>query len=421
MGVRAPVTPAARRAFAALAALLLLLATGLGAAGDSRERFWSDFWRAEGELTGSSAAHEPQGHRPPPQWFDALDLGATLLASSAAPEWGAELTLRLRLDAAAYLERSRAEARDLAGLARALDRQARDSELLQRLAARCVGAWRAQQVRLIDLITPGAATASLLGRPDPDLDYLRGLRELLALDATRSAEAGQALGCRLEGVLDALELSPHHPRLVAEQFERSIDARTRAMLTAPAPASAWLRADLRPGNPGVGGGLRFGLELPIPVPGSELDLSLGSEGSGAFARLSWYRSGLAARQPNHALWADTPFDLEALERELGDALQRRVLEARLMLSAAERQWSEACSRGSAAASVAMRAVVDGSGRFADPVGVRAVVDCLTDGPHDDAHLAALLVAIDAEIAALQALLGAVAASGQELSALLRPP
>jgi hypothetical protein len=422
MGVRSSLRRRGPRAPALLGALVLLAAPGAACARDATNHFWSDFWRAEATVDRPG---EPSDVPMSPRWFDALDVGAALHASSA-PQVSAELTLRLRLDAADYLQRKRDEAEDFARLARVLEREARDREQLQRLAARCVGAWRAWQVRLIDLVAPGGAAAALPGLSAPDVAYLHGLRALLALDATLAAaadavQAAVAAGdaadaCRLGGVIDTLDLAADHPRLVAAALERSIAARTHAMLAAPAPPSAWLLADLRPGSTGGGGALRFGLDLPLPVTDSELDLALGGSGTLATARLSWHRSGAAARRPYHVPSAAPPPQPEALEGELRDALRRRTLESRLLLQAADRQWDEACGSGQAPRAGATDA------RSAGRAGGRsATIDCLAAGARDEAQLAALLVAVDAEIAALQAMLGAIAASGHALAALVPPP
>ncbi len=388
MGVRAPVSRGART-LTLITALTTLVAANLGAThgGDDRG-FWSDL----------PTVHLDDAAPAAPSWLDALDVGAAVRASSADAELAAEVTLRFRLDAEHYLERVRAEGRDLAGLAAALARHQRHGAQVQWLAGRCQGAWRAWQVRSIDLgLERAGAPASL--EHAAELDHLHALRALLQLDATQAAAATEVRACRLASVLEGIALAADHPLLVSAALERSIVTRTEAMFAAPAPASAWLHAEVRSGSFGPDGALRVGLDLPLRIAGAELEASLSADPTSAQARLSWHRYG-AATDRHFALAAErSPADPEAAERALRDGLRRRVIEAELLRGMAERHWREVCGDG----------------------GAEAVVACLSAGPRSEVHLGALIVAIDAELAAVQASLAAIDASGHALATVIGLP
>ena len=410
MGVRGrPLSRRARRwrqppgAALALSALALLLALPLASAHDGADPSW---WR---DLPRSRPATSTPRAAP---WYDALDLAASAHASSArgasaGGTLGAELSVRVRLDAESYLARLDAEAHDLAAIADALERRRHHGAELRWLAARCEGVWRAWQAHHLEL-----ALASM-NDTDPDLAYLHALRDLHGLRASARAETADVRACRLAARLDTLALAADHPHLLIDQAERSLGERTDAMLAAPAPASAWLHADVRTGSFGPSAGFRFGLDLPIPVAATELGLTIGSEHTfepagtlgrdaagvsrpGGYVRLEWQRAGAAVNRQHGSVSGASPDEPRQLAQELRDDLRRRVLEAALLRSDAERHWRDACGAADA----------------------DTVIACLAGAAARQPPLGTVLAAIDAELTALHAALAAIDASGQGLAALI---
>ena len=382
-----------------LSALLLALPTATAHEG-ADPSWWRDLPRSR------QAAATP----PAARWYDALDLAASAHATRAGSALGAELSVRARLDAASYLARVDAEARDLATIADALERRRHHDAELRWLAARCEGMWRAWQAHHLDLVL---ATEDDGPQTDPDLAYLHALRDLHGLRASDLAGAVDVRACRLAARLDGLALAAGHPHLVIAHAERSLGERTAAMLAAPAPASAFLHADVRAGSVGPSAGVRFGLDLPIPVATTELGLTIGAEHAferagvlsrdaggvnrpDGYLRLEWQRAGAAVNRQRAPLSGAEPDDLRQLEQELRDDLQRRLLEATLLRSDAERHWRDACGAADA----------------------DTVVACLAGAAARQPHLGAVLMAVDAELAALHATLAAIDASGHGLAALL---
>ncbi len=385
----------------ALSALALLLALPIATAQAGADGSW---WR---ELPRSRQATATP---PAARWYDALDLAASAHATSAGGALGAEISVRVRLDAESYLARVDAEAHDLATIADALERRRLHGAELQWLATRCEGLWRAWQAHHLEL-----ALASMNDRPqtDPDLAHLRALRNLHGLRASDRAGATDVSACRLAGSLDGLALAADHPHLVISRAERSLGERMDAMLAAPAAASAWLHADVRAGSFGPSAGVRFGLDLPIPVATTELGLTIGAEHAfepagmlsrdaaevtrpDGYVRLEWQRSGAAVNRQRASVSAAAPDDLRHLAQELRDDLRRRVLEAALLRSDAERHWRDVCGAADA----------------------DTVVACLAGAAARQPQFGAVLVAVDAELTALHATLGAIDASGHGLAALI---
>ena len=394
--------PGAARALA-LSALALLLALPLASAHDGADPSW---WR---ELPRSRQAPATP---PAARWFEALDLTASAHASSAggASTLGAELSVRVRLDAESYLARIDAEAHDLATIADALERRRHHGAELQWLATRCEGMWRAWQAHHLDL-----ALASMNDRPqtDPDLAYLHALRDLHGLRASARAETTDVRACRLAARIDTLALAADHPHLVIAHAERSLGERTDAMLAAPAPASAWLHADMRADSFGPSAGVRFGLDLPIPVATTELGLTIGAEHTfepagtlnpdaagvtrpGGYVRLEWQRAGAAVNRRRVSVSAASPDDPRQLAQDLRDDLQRRLLEAALLRSDAERHWRDVCGAADA----------------------DTVIACLAGAPARQPPFGAVLAAVDAELTALHATLAVIDASGHGLATLI---
>ena len=385
--------------------LALLIALPLAIAQEGADPTW---WR---DLPRSRQATATP---PAARWYDALDLAAGAHASSAAGVLGAELSVRVRLDAEAYLARVDAEARDLITIADALERRRHHGAELQWLAARCEGMWRAWQAHHLEA---ALAAARDVPETDPDLAYLRALRDLRRLRAGDRAEAADIRACRVAFTLDGLALAADHPHLVIARAERSLGERTAAMLAAPAPASAWLHAEVSAGSFGPNGGIRVGLELPIPVASTEFALTIGAEHAfepvtslhrddaagptrpDAHVRLGWQRAGAAVNRPAPTVQSGAPDDPRQLEQDLRDDLRRRLLEAALLRSDAERHWFDVCGAADA----------------------DTVVACLAAAPTRQAQLGGVLVAIDAELTALHATLAAIDASGQALAALLGLP
>ncbi len=384
-----------------LSALALLLALPLASAHEDADPNW---WR------DLPPARQATATPPAARWYDALDLAASAHATSAGSTLGAELSVRVRLDAESYLARVDAEAHDLATIADALERRRLHGAELQWLATRCEGMWRAWQAHHLEL-----ALASMNDRPqtDPDLAYLRALRDLHGLRASDHAEAADVSACRLVARLDALTLAADHPHLVIAQAERSLGERMEAMLAAPAPASAWLHADVRAGSFGPSAGVRFGLDLPIPVATTELGLTIGAEHAfepagvlsrdaagltrpDGYVRLEWQRSGAAVNRQRASVSAAAPDDPRHLAQELRDDLQRRLLELTLLRSDAERHWRNACGAADA----------------------DSVVACLAGAAARQPQFGAVLAAVDAELTALHAALAAIDASGHGLAALI---
>lgn len=384
----------------------MLLALPLASAHDAADPSW---WR-DLPPAGQATATPPAA-----PWYDALDLAASAHASSAGgasagSTLGAELSVRVRLDAESYLARVDAEARDLATITEALERRRHHGAELQWLATRCEGVWRAWQTHHLDL-----ALASVNDRPqtDPDRAYLHALRDLHGLRASDRAEAADVRACRLATRLDGLVLAADHPHLLIAQAERSLGERTEAMLAAAAPASAWLHADVRAGGFGPSAGIRFGLDLPIPVAATELGLTIGAEHTFEPARtlspyaagvtrprgnvrLEWQRSGAAANRQRGSVSGSAPDEPRQLERELRDDLQRRLLELTLLRSDAERHWREICGAADA----------------------DTVIACLAGAAARQPPLGAVLAAIDAELTALHTALAAIDAAGHGLAALI---
>jgi hypothetical protein len=278
----------------ALAVTALVTVTMLGltpaalANAGSETSWWDDHPRPQ---PPTSVTHETG-------WLDVLDLGASVRAGSQTGI-GAGVTLRVRLDAKAHLARLRAEAEDLAAITAALARHRDLGAALAWLAGRCLGHWRAWQLQLLDALLQ---TGTAGGGHDLDHAYLGALRDLHALDATRPAGAADVRACRLTEPLASLAFAADHPQVVSAAAERSLGERTQALMAAPAPPSLWFSAD---GRAGGGRGLvvdvRFGLDVPLAAGAAAVDVTLASDGGGAYhARLGFQRAGAASRQPVRA-------------------------------------------------------------------------------------------------------------------------
>lgn len=332
-----------------------------------------------------------------PRWYDALDVAAGLSAGSGAGAVAADLSLRLRLDIDSYLERVTAERADLDRIDRALARQRVTTEQLTWLSKRCEGAWRAWQVRLLDsLLAPSHES-------DGETGYLASLRALLAVDATNPATVPDVAACRLPGVLERLALAREHPAITVEAASRSLSDRTAAAMASQGPASMWLHVELASEMHGPRTVIRAGLDVPIPVREGGLDVSVSSDAQGVRGRIAWQRSGLAAGSASSRRAASRETAPDQADAVFGEAFTRRRLEALLLAREAERSWDLVCGA----------------------IEPHAVVVCLaaaskdTGGDQaDDALIDALLRAIDAELAALRTLLGAIEASGHGLETLI---
>ncbi len=330
-----------------------------------------------------------------PHWYDALDVAAGLSTASGDGSLTADLSVRLRLDADAYLERVAAERADLDRLHEALARQRATTEQLTWLARRCEGVWRAWQVRLLDdrlAQTPDHAAKD---------EYLVSLSALLAIDATSPAAASDIGACRLIGVLGGLTLAQDHPALVIEAAGRSLSDRTRTVMASPGPASMWLDVELASDVHGPRAAIRFGLDVPLPVREGGLAVTLAGDAHGVRGRVAWQRSGLVASGASSR--PSTAPDTTPRDDTLSDAFARRRLEAILLAREAERSWDLACAA----------------------IEPHAVVACLSSASTrvggaqpDHALVDALLRSIDAELAALRTLLGAIEASGHALETLV---
>ena len=390
----------------AIIALTLLCCAVQASAATPAEDWWAGLPRAGApHVDVDRFGHSPEGASgvdgrggaaKEPRWYDALDLGASLWASSSSAALGADLTLRLRLDATEYLARVRDERAELAELASALEGQDLARAQLDWLARRCEGVWRAWQARFVRSALdsqPAPALAPL------ELAHLQALESYFAAAASRPAEREDVLECRLEGLTEGLVLASGHPRLSIASAERRLTARTVAMMSAPGPPSFWLQAGLAAGDPGGRASVRFGLDLPLPAAASDLDLSLTSDGAGVDARLRWHRAGAAPRPPTTpSPETHTPTEAQ-LFGHLSAELRRRLLEAELMRADADLRWNEVCPGF-------------------EPVDLE---DCLHGIPYHLGLLDGLLMAVDAELAALRASLAALGASGHQLDALLSQP
>jgi hypothetical protein len=377
----------------ALAVTALVTVTMLGltpaalANAGSETSWWDDHPRPQ---PPTSVTHETG-------WLDVLDLGASVRAGSQTGI-GAGVTLRVRLDAKAHLARLRAEAEDLAAITAALARHRDLGAALAWLAGRCLGHWRAWQLQLLDALLQ---TGTAGGGHDLDHAYLGALRDLHALDATRPAGAADVRACRLTEPLASLAFAADHPQVVSAAAERSLGERTQALMAAPAPPSLWFSAD---GRAGGGRGLvvdvRFGLDVPLAAGAAAVDVTLASDGGGAYhARLGFQRAGAA--RARHPVSRSEPAqdDTGRLERELRDGAERRLFEARLLRLEADRAWLAVCGATDA----------------------EAIVTCLTWWPSDGLRVLDGLRTIEAELVAARAALAAIDAAGGDLAALLGVP
>ena len=324
-------------------------------------------------------------------WHDALDasLGARVTSDGMV---SAELSLRWRLDASAYLARARADARDLALHAGALERQAWLRDQLELVARGCESAWRALQAELIDGATDGELASV---HPPETLRELELLRALLTLGSRAPAAVDPLASCRLDALVVGLELAPDHPGIVEAAAAARLAERSAALLDAPAPVSAWLQADAAHDAFGARSGVRVGLDVPLDVRLGAAELTLASDGRAADAAVRWvHGAGAAPRQP---AWqpAETTRDLRAT---LEETLSRRRLETALQRVEADRRWALACGSPEAT----------------------AIASCLERPVVDIAGLDARLAAIDAELTVLHRVLATIEASGRALLHLVPP-
>ena len=343
---------------------------------------------------------------PEARWYDAIDVSASVSASSAGSDLRAGVMLRVRLDAEAYLARLAAEAEDLGVLDDTLARERHQQTQLRWLADRCEAAWRGWQRDLLDAALQGVEPPRT--RPHTPLDLganaaatalesgsLRVLHELVSTRAGRAATADDVRACRLEGVLARLTLAADHPALMARAAERRLAERASALLDAPLPPVVWLDADARTDAFGAAFGVRVGLDLPLTWPGAALELVTDTTGRSFDATLRYHRYGAAARprpMPPHA----STVDEDALAHGLHEQLRLRRLEAELLGLEARQQWLAVCGD-------------DASG---------ALPACLARGLANRAALDRLLLAIDRERAAIGAAIAAIEASGQDVARLI---
>lgn len=330
-----------------------------------------------------------------PHWYDVLDVAVGVTGSTQIGAITADLSLRARLDARAYLDRVASERADLAAMDDAFARQRAMHEQLEWVAQRCEGMWRAWQVRLLDAALERPSEAA------EDAAYLAALRRRLALDASRLATPPDVAACRLPGVLDGLALAHDHPTLVLDAASRSLRERTERVMAAPSPATAWVTLDLEAGSAGRRADVRVGLDLPVPVRTGAVDIQLSGDAQGVRGRVAWQRSGVAAGSLSHQR-VTTDASRDDTQERLVDTLLRRGIEAGLLRSDADRLWAASC--GAAA-----------------PTDVLACMRLASD--RADTHLepsvaSALMSAIDAEVRALSAVLGTIEASGHVLEALV---
>lgn len=359
---------------------LIATALLLASAGASPWR-WGDVAGAEPQP--AAAALVP--------WHDALDasLGARVGTDGAL---SADVSLRWRLDAAAYLAAARADAADLAEHIATLERQAWLQEQLEVVARACAGAWRALQAALIEGF---AADALAHGYPPESLRELDLLRTLLGLDAPTPAGVAPLSDCRLDDLVVGLEVDPRHPRIVEAAAAARLDERATHAIGTPAPASLWLHADAARDRFGSRLGVRVGIDVPLQVAVGGAALTLGSDGRVADATLRWVHGGGSAHR-HTARPATAALDPWA---ELAVATTRRRVEAALHRVEADRRWAYAC--GGAALAV--------------------VIVCVERPVVGLDQLDTLLAAIDAELSVLHAVLAAVEASGRALVELLPSP
>lgn len=314
----------------------------------------------------------------PVAWYDAVDVAIGVLGASDG-RLGADVSVRLRLDATDYLARAAADRDDLATLDDAMARQAWHQAQLEWLQDRCVGAWRAHQVALLEgVATPGAAL-------DDELDLVA---RLLALQATTPADARTVAGCRLDDRPTSRSLADDHPILVGRAAEARLNERSATMLVATPPPSLWLHGDVGIDRFGARANVRLGLDVPLPVTVGDAEAALTTGGRDLELRVRWQRAGAAAPRS---------FTRDARERAdertaLEVALLRRQLEAQLDRLDADRHWHALCGDADAT----------------------TVVTCLGGVRGDPRWLDAALAAIDAEIAALRSAFAAVDASGHPL-------
>lgn len=329
-------------------------------------------------------------------WHDALDaaLGARVASDGGL---SADLSLRWRLDAPAYLERARADAADLAAHTEALERQAWLRQQLEVVASSCEAAWRSLQRGLIDDligIAPGTGLA-----PEA-VDELSLLRALIALGAQDALEVEPLTSCRLDAVVADLELAPEHPRLLEAAAAARLAERSALRLDSPAPASLWLHADLSHDPFGARAGARIGLDLPLDVTLGAAELTLASDGRVADATVRWVSGGGAS--PRHPSRLGAPNQAEgasALRPVLETTLTRQRLETALHRLEAERRWTQACASSA----------------------LEAIAACLARPPADLGWVDALLAAIDSELTVLHGALAAIETSGWSLAQLLPAP
>ncbi|TVR93038.1 MAG: hypothetical protein EA416_05990 [Trueperaceae bacterium] len=322
-------------------------------------------------------------------WYDALDasVGARVASDAAI---GVDLALRWRLDARAFLARAEADAWDLAEHATALATQAWTLDQLGLIARHCENAWRSVQVALIDRFV------RLQGQSDDIAEELLLVRALLAPASIRHLDGATIDACRLDAVAASLELAPDHPRLVAAMAEQRLGERSSQMVAMAAPMSVWLHADVWKGTSSTRGGLRFGIDVPLPSSVGTSELALSTDGLVADASLRWTHTAgsmqkgphMPSSQPSATTFADLDADLTRLR-----------LETQLRRLDAARRWSRACGDDAAPTLAA----------------------CVRRTPFDAAGFEAIFAAIDAELLVLHTALAAIEASGQPLRRIVEGP
>jgi hypothetical protein len=347
-------------------------------------------------LVAGAAAAEPDGAHPwlslaPPRPaseplpplrttpLDAVEWSATLHASAGRAVASASLRARYRLDAEPYLQRKRADVDDLDRLLEATRDLDHHAVVLSWLAERCEGVWRAWQVALLDPLEGRSGGGE-------EVAFLSALHALLARTATTAATPDDVRACRLEPWSARVTLARDPPAAVADRSRARLSERAEAMMRGAAPATAWLEVDAVASAAGPDTlSLRVGLD--VPLPGSRL--ALGLDRTGPDATITWHAPTIDDRITlRHGGESGSGSGPDEAERE--EAFVRRSAEARLARAEARLRWSRVCGASAPA----------------------AVHDCLRATPRAAAEREALVGVIEAELAALQAELTLIAASGR---------
>jgi len=370
-----------------LSARTLHLALALGAASaaivaSARSEPNAAWWRTPPEAPRAITAE-------PVRWFDMVDV--TLGAAAASDgRLGADVSLRVRLDAVAAHARRSADASDLAELTAALERQRWHNAQLDWFMTGCIGAWRGWQVALLD----GAMMAGRDGQPESaDVTEAALLARLLGLSAGTPADADTAAVCRLDGSLADLRITSAHPVLESHAAERRLNARSADLVATPPPASLWLHGNISGDPYGSSTTFRLGLDVPLPVAAGSSEATLSSAGDALELRWRWQHVGAQAPR---SLPTPSGRDDSALIAELERQLLQRQIESQLYRLDADTRWREVCS-----VTVA-----------------HGVIACLEAGLGDVRRLDLFMVAVDAEIAALQSAFATVDTAGVSLATLM---